>query len=157
MTDLFTLIIKATLAITSTAFQADGTIPSKYTCEGMSVNPPLHIGDLPANTKFLAIIVHDPDAPKTGGFTHWVIWNIDPTADMAENFQGGNPGLNGSGKPGYMGPCPPSGVHHYHFMVFALDTKLDLDPNTNKDQLEKAMEGHILAKGDLVGLYKKMK
>jgi len=108
-----------------------------------------------AQTKSLAIIVHDPDAAHPGGFTHWVAFNIDPAQDIPEGFQGGVQALNGCGKAGYTGPCPPSGTHHYHFMVYALDTKPDLPAQTDKAGLEKAMEGHILAAGDLVGLYKK--
>jgi Raf kinase inhibitor-like YbhB/YbcL family protein len=157
MTNLTSLIVNATLTITSSAFAVNGMIPSRYTCEGEGASPALHIGGLPANTQSLAIIVHDPDAPKAGGMTHWAAWNIDPAGDIAENFKGGVQGHNGAGKTGYMGPCPPTGTHHYHFMVYALDSKLSLPESANKDELEKAMEGHILAQGDLVGLYKKMK
>jgi len=145
------------LIITSTSFPVDGNIPTKYTCEGNNTSPALHIESLPAGTKSLAIIVHDPDAPMAGGFTHWVAWNIAPMSNIPENFKNGEQGLNGAGKAGYMGPCPPSGTHHYHFMVYALDAKLKLDKNTNKVGLEKAMQGHILQQGDLIGLYKKVK
>ncbi len=151
------LVTGSGLTITSTSFPANGNIPSVYTCEGNNTSPALHIGGLPTGTKSLAIIVHDPDAPMAGGFTHWVAWNIAPTGDITENFKGGEQGLNGAGKAGYMGPCPPSGTHHYHFMIYALDTKLKLDKSTNKAGLEKAMDGHILQQGDLIGLYKKVK
>jgi Raf kinase inhibitor-like YbhB/YbcL family protein len=156
LTLLINLIMSyATLAVSSPAFNANSMIPPKFTCEGASVSPALHLGEFPAQTKSLAIIVHDPDAAHPGGFTHWVAFNIDPTQDIPEGFKGGVQALNGSGKAGYTGPCPPSGTHHYHFMVYALDTKLDLPAQTDKAGLEKAMEGHILAQGDLVGLYKK--
>jgi Raf kinase inhibitor-like YbhB/YbcL family protein len=146
------------LKITSASFANNGSIPSKYSCEGEEASPPLLISDIPSGTKSLAIILHDPDAPREGGFTHWVVWNIDPgNNNIPENFKGAQQGLNGAGQPGYKGMCPPSGTHHYHFMVYALDTKLDIDKKTDKAGLEKSMQGHILAQGDLVGLYKKTK
>lgn len=146
------------LKITSTSFANNGSIPSKYSCEGEEASPPLLISDIPSGTKSLAIILHDPDALREGGFTHWVVWNIDPgNNNIPENFKGAQQGLNGAGQPGYKGMCPPSGTHHYHFMVYALDTKLDIDKKTDKAGLEKSMQGHILAQGDLVGLYKKTK
>jgi Raf kinase inhibitor-like YbhB/YbcL family protein len=151
-------VITATLVVTSMSFQNNQMIPMKYTCEGESINPQLHIEHVPSGTKTLAIIMHDPDAPIPGGFTHWVAWNIDPNIkDIPENFQQGNQGKNGSGKTGYTGPCPPKGTHHYHFKVYALDSRLDLDPAIDKKGLEKAMKGHILAEGELIGLYKKTK
>jgi len=146
------------LKITSTAFTDNGNIPSKYSCEGEEVSPPLTISGAPSGTKSLAIILHDPDAPRQGGFTHWVVWNIEPDENtIPENFKGAEQGLNGANQSGYKGMCPPSGTHHYHFMVYALDTKLDIDKKTDKEGLEKNMKGHILAQGDLVGLYKKTK
>jgi Raf kinase inhibitor-like YbhB/YbcL family protein len=146
------------LKITSTGFVNNGSIPAKYSCEGEEVNPPLLIANIPPGTKSLAIILHDPDAAVKGGFTHWVMWNIEPANNkIPENFKGAEQGLNGAGKPGYKGMCPPSGTHHYHFRVYALDTKLQLDKKTNKTDLENGMKGHILAEDDLVGLYKKSK
>ncbi len=143
--------------VSSPDFSDNGIIPEKFTCQGAGISPALHLGEFPSQTKSLAIIVHDPDAPREGGFTHWVAFNIDPTQDIPQNFKGGVQGLNGSGKAGYTGPCPPSGVHHYHFMVYALDTRLSLGENTDKAELEKAIKGHILAQGELVGLYSKSK
>jgi Raf kinase inhibitor-like YbhB/YbcL family protein len=157
MLSFISFILYATLTVTSPAFGANTMIPAKYTCQGASVSPALHIGDLPAQTKTLAIILHDPDAGRPGGFTHWVAFNIDPTQDIPEGFKGGVQALNGAGKAGYIGPCPPTGVHHYHFMVYALDARLDLSAQAGKADLEKAMQGHILAQGDLVGLYEKTK
>jgi Raf kinase inhibitor-like YbhB/YbcL family protein len=146
------------LKVSSTAFADNSAIPMKYSCEGKEVSPPISISDVPAGAKSLAIILHDPDAPMAGGFTHWVVWNIN-VADktLPENFKGAQQGLNGAGQPGYKGMCPPGGTHHYHFMVYALDTKLSIDPKTDKAGLEKSIQGHILAQGELVGLYKKSK
>jgi len=147
----------ATLTVSSPAFGANTMIPAKFTCEGASVSPALHLGEFPPQTKSLAIIVHDPDAARPGGFTHWVAFNIDPVQDIPEDFKGGVQAMNGGGQAGYTGPCPPSGVHHYHFMVYALDSRLELSAQTDKAGLEKAMQGHILAQGDMVGLYQKMR
>ena len=146
------------LKITSDAFSANGNIPKKYTCEGEQVSPPLSISGIPSATKSLALIVHDPDAPLKGGFTHWVVWNIDPSMHkISEGFKGATQGLNGAKEAGYIGMCPPSGIHHYHFIIYALDTKLELRNQSGKAELEKSMNGHILAQGEMVGLYKKSK
>ena len=97
----------------------------------------------------------DPDAPR-GTFDHWVLFNIATTnSTIAEDSAPGTEGLNGIGKPGYTGPCPPSGTHRYFFKVYALDTKLDLTGNAKKKDVEKAMQGHVLAKGELIGLYRR--
>lgn len=152
---LFTNKIK--LTVTSTSFRDNGMIPGKYSCEGEEISPPLKITDIPADTKSLALIVHDPDAPVKGGFTHWVVWNIDIDGNIPENFKKAEQGLNGSKKRGYKGMCPPSGTHHYHFKVYALDTSLNIDINMDKPGLEKAMSGHVLEEGELVGLYAKTK
>jgi len=148
---------KGGFSVTSTAFTENGYIPARYTCEGDNINPPLKITGAPAGTKSFALILHDPDAPHEGGYTHWVMWNIDTKGDIGEYFKGADQGLNTGKRHGYISICPPSGTHHYHFMVYALDTKLILDHTTHKEELEKAMEGHILAKTELVGLYKKVK
>ena len=144
------------LKVSSSAFSDNGNIPTKYSCEGTQVSPPLSISGIPSGTQSLALIVHDPDAGMKGGFTHWVVWNIDPsTTTIPEGFDGGEQGLNGAKKSGYIGMCPPTGTHHYHFIVYALDSKLDISNQTGKDGLEKSMKGHILSQGELVGLYKK--
>lgn len=146
------------LKITSSAFADNGNIPMKYTCEGQQVSPPLSISGTPSSTKSIALIVHDPDASMKGGFTHWVVWNMDPsTTEIPEGFDGAEQGLNGAKKPGYIGMCPPTGTHHYHFMVYALDTKLDLSKQTGREDLQKSMQGHILAQTEMIGLYKKSK
>jgi hypothetical protein len=145
------------LTVTSTSFTDNGMIPKKYSCEGEEISPPLKITDIPAGTKSLALTVHDPDAPAKGGFTHWVIWNIDLDGNIPENFKNAEQGLNGSNKQGYKGMCPPSGTHHYHFKAYALNTRLNINRNTDKAGLEKAMRGHIMGEGELVGLYTKAK
>jgi Raf kinase inhibitor-like YbhB/YbcL family protein len=145
------------LTVSSPSFTENGNIPAKFTCQGDQINPALHVSGIPAGAKSLALILHDPDAGHQGGFTHWVMWNVPVDGDIAENFKGAVQGLNGAGKAGYIGMCPPTGAHHYHFMVYALDTQLTIDAKTDKAGLEKAMAGHIVAQGDLVGLYEKSK
>jgi len=140
------------LTVKSAAFENQQPIPSKYTCDGDDVNPPLTIEGAPPETKTLALIVEDPDATR-GTFDHWVVWDISPAGKIAENSVPGTEGLNSAGERGYMGPCPPSGTHRYFFKVYALDTKLCLKLDARKRDVEKAMENHVLAKGELVGLY----
>jgi Raf kinase inhibitor-like YbhB/YbcL family protein len=142
------------MEIRSTAFSFNGHIPEKYTCEGENVNPPLEIVGIPETTKTIAIIVEDPDAPG-GTFDHWLLWNINPNESLPENFIPGISGRNDFGKTGYGGPCPPSGTHRYFFKAFALDCELDLLAGSVKEDLLKAMKGHVLDKAELVGLYKK--
>lgn len=140
------------LTITSAAFEPNGTIPSKYTCDGKDVNPPLHIASIPEEARSLALIVDDPDAPS-GTFVHWVMWNIPLTNDIEEDSAPGQQGMNDFSKHHYNGPCPPSGVHRYFFKVYALDDKLNIPPSSDNGDLEKAMNTHILAYGELVGRY----
>jgi Raf kinase inhibitor-like YbhB/YbcL family protein len=145
------------LKITSPAFVTNGYIPARYTCDGTDINPPLEIAHVPAEAKSLALIVDDPDAP-IGMWVHWVAWNIDPaTREIAEDTvpHAATQGKNDWKRNGYGGPCPPSGVHRYFFKLYALDTKLNLGAGTTKTGLEKAMQGHILAKADMIGLYKR--
>jgi Raf kinase inhibitor-like YbhB/YbcL family protein len=144
------------LTVASVAFSHGGNIPSKYTCEGENVNPPLEINGIPEHTRSLAVVVEDHDAPN-GIFDHWLVWNIPPNEPIAENSVPGISGKNNFGKTGYGGPCPPSGVHRYFFKVYALDTLLDLLGGANKKTLLEAMRGHILASGDLMAYYKKSK
>ena len=115
---IMTTLTKNELTVTSSAFKGDGMIPSKYTCEGDNINPPLRISGIPSAAKSLAIIMDDPDAPN-GTFDHWIAWNIDPVETIAENSSPGIKGKNGRSQNGYTGPCPPSGMHHYHFKVYA--------------------------------------
>jgi hypothetical protein len=140
------------LAVTSPAFHHNKMIPGKYTCDGEDVNPALKIESVPEHAKSLVLIVDDPDAPM-GTWDHWVVWNIPPTSMIGENTVPGVEGLNSFGKHSYGGPCPPSGTHRYFFKVYALDTLLNIPSNSRKKDLEKAMKDHVLAKGELVGLY----
>jgi Raf kinase inhibitor-like YbhB/YbcL family protein len=140
------------LIVKSPAFANNGFIPTKYTCDGEDVNPSISIEGIPDGTQSLALIVDDPDAPM-GTWDHWIVWNIPPSGKIEENSVPGVEGLNDFRKHSYGGPCPPSGTHRYFFKIYALDTKLNLNANTRKKDLEKAMQGHILAKGELVGRY----
>ena len=145
------------LRISSQAFEHNGYIPSRYSCDGNDINPPLAIDHVPVEAKSLALIVDDPDAP-VGMWVHWVVWNIDPaTKEIAEDHvpRDAAQGKNDWKRNSYGGPCPPSGVHRYFFKVYALDTKLNLGAGTTKKELEKAMHGHILATAELIGLYKR--
>ena len=144
------------LLIKSSAFEINTKIPSKYTCDGDDINPPLTFEGVPKEAKTLVLIVDDPDAPR-GTFDHWVVWNIPASISKIEenNASSRIEGLNGSGKAGYFGPCPPSGTHRYFFKVYALDTSLSLGAHSRKKDVEVAMEGHVLAKGELIGLYRR--
>ena len=147
------------MKITSAAFQDNGNIPTKFTCDGADVNPALRFNDTPAQAKSLVLIVDDPDAPS-GLFTHWIVWNIDSkTSDVAESatLQGGVQGTNDFGKSGYGGPCPPSGTHRYYFKIFALDRMLDLRPGARRSELDAAMREHVVAQGQLMGRYSRKK
>lgn len=144
-----------TLTIKSPAFEANKKIPRKYTCEGESASPPLEIQGTPDEAKTLALIMDDPDA-VSGTFDHWVAWNIPAsTTKITENQSPlGIEGLNSARENKYHAPCPPSGSHRYTFKIYALDTEIKLNPKSRKKDLEKAMEGHIIAKGELIGLYR---
>jgi Raf kinase inhibitor-like YbhB/YbcL family protein len=143
------------LVVKSPAFENNKLIPARYTCDGDDVNPPLTIEDVPEGTKSLVLIVDDPDAPS-GIWNHWVVWNIPPDArKIEENTVPGTEGISTSRKHNYGGPCPPYGTHRYFFKVYALDAKLDLTDNSKKKDVEEAMESHIFAEGELVGLYRR--
>lgn len=142
------------LKISSTAFQNNEMIPKKYSCDGINRNPPLDIEHIPEETKCLALIVDDPDAP-IGDWVHWLVWNIPVTHHLKENEIHGIEGLNDFQQHHYSGPCPPSGTHRYFFKVYALNTLLDLPISTKKVSLERAMSDHIIGYGELTGLYKR--
>lgn len=151
-------------ALTSGAFQTNGSIPSQYTCDGTQSSPPLSIAGAPAGTKTLALIVEDPDVPKqlmpSGVFVHWVLFNIPGSVtELTENAQVGTAGANGAGKNSYTGPCPPPqyepSEHRYIFTLYALDTSLSLKTGASKEAVQKAMQGHVLAEAQLLGKYKK--
>lgn len=143
------------MTLSSSRFEHNQKIPSAYTCDGADVNPPLVIMDVPAGARSLALIVDDPDAPA-GTWVHWTVWNMDPqTREIAENSvpKSAREGVTSFGKSGYGGPCPPSGTHRYFFKLTALDTTLDLSPNAGAQDVQKAMDGHILASAELMGVY----
>jgi Raf kinase inhibitor-like YbhB/YbcL family protein len=142
------------MVITSPAFVEGEMIPSIYTCDGKNINPPLKIRDIPADTKSLALIVDDPDAPGST-WVHWIVWNIPVTHHLKENHNPGIEGINDFKKEQYGGPCPPSGTHRYFFKIYALDTILLLPSGSTKAALEKVMSEHIIGFGELIGLYKK--
>lgn len=152
----------ATITVTSTAFSEGGMIPSKYTCDGSDLSPPLSWSGTPAGTKSIALICDDPDAP-VGTWVHWVVFNIPSDArglpegtTAAKGLPAGaKQGMNDFRKKDYGGPCPPGGTHRYYFKVYALDTMLQLKEGSTKAELLKAMEGHILAQGQLMGRYQR--
>lgn len=144
------------LTVKSPAFENNKLIPSKYTCDGEEVSPPLTVEGIPEKTKSLALIMEDPDAPA-GLFIHWLVWNIPPSNEIQENSVPGTEGLNTNKKNSYHGPCPPGGTHRYYFKVYALDTLLKLGALSDKEVLENAMQNHILAYGELIGLYRRGK
>ena len=150
------------LEITSSAFDDQGTIPKQYTADGQDVSPPLSWSGVPEGSQSLAMICDDPDAP-VGTWVHWVIWNI-PGEETGlkeaisprerELANGAAQGTNDFRKIGYGGPAPPRGpAHRYFFKLYALDTSLNLGPGAKKDELERAMQGHVLAEAELVGRY----
>ncbi len=141
-----------TMQITSPAFQNEGDIPAKYTCKGEGINPPLQFSSVPQGTVSLVLVVDDPDAPS-GTWTHWTLWNIDPSvSEIAENSipKGAVEGTTSAGTKGYHGPCPPSGTHRYFFKLYALDTKLQLDSNAKVEDLSNTIQDHILAQAELM-------
>jgi len=153
---------KRTLHLTSTAFDNGSVIPAVYSCKGKNLSPPLTFGGVPKEAKGLVLVMDDPDAPLRT-WVHWVVYDLPPTttdlkeavASLEKLNSGGTHGQNSWKKLGYGGPCPPSGTHRYFFKLYALDTLLALPPGATKEQVTKAMEGHILAGGELVGLFSK--
>ena len=143
------------MRVTSPEFQHNAPIPRKFTCQSEDINPALLIEGLPEGTKSLALIVDDPDAPM-GTWVHWLVYDISPDVKrIEENSIPGKQGMNNSGRKNYAGPCPPSGTHRYFFKVYSLDTMLNPEEGITKKQLEEKMQGHILDKAELIGLYKK--
>jgi len=143
------------MTITSPAFQEGDFIPAKYTGDGQDVNPPLRIEGVPRQAQSLVLIVDDPDAPM-GTWNHWLLWNLDPSMQVIAERSvpvGAEAGTNDFRKREYGGPMPPSGVHRYFFKVFALDTVLKLSVGSNRAALDRALEGHVIAQGQLMGRY----
>lgn len=151
------------LALSSPAFHDGAAIPKTYTCDGESISPPLDWTGEPGGTRGFALILHDPDAPHAGGFTHWVVYDL--RAGAARLNAGASPhgtlptgarqGENDAHTSVYAPPCPPSGgsVHHYNFTLYALDANLELGAGKSRADVEKAIQGHVLAQATLTGLF----
>ena len=149
-----TIYAKASLTLSSPDFKHNDFIPARFTCEGKGINPAITIERIPPEAKSLVLIVDDPDAPgKT--FDHWIVWNIPPQEIIKENSVPGIQGMNSTGENKYIPPCPPSGTHRYFFKVYALNTMMDIKEGTGKGVIEKAMDKHIIAAAELIGLYQK--
>lgn len=150
------------LVVTSSAFVQNAPIPLKYTCDGQDISPPLSWRGAPSNTRSFAVIADDPDAPM-GTWIHWLLFDIPATASSlpaaipqtATLTDGSRYGTNSWGQQRYGGPCPPSGTHRYFFKVYALDVQLALPADVTNTQLLQKMQGHILAKGELMGVYRR--
>ena len=149
---------EAGFTLQSPAFGEGGSIPAEYTCQGSDAVPPLRVAGVPQGAKSLALIVEDPDVPRTmrpdGLWDHWVVWNIPPeTTSLEELPPGAVEGRNSWERNEWGGPCPPSGEHRYYFRLYALDTTVELDPKAGKNELRHAMEGHVLATAELMGTF----
>lgn len=143
----------ASLHVSSPVFEPGEFIPPRYTCDGVNISPPLHIDHIPAGTKYLAIIVDDPDAPIRP-WVHWLAWNIPVTQRIKEDCLLKEQGTNDFRDQKYGGPCPPYGTHRYFFKVYALDRRLHLPAGTTtRIELERAIEGRVLGYGELMGRY----
>lgn len=149
------------MKLISSVFEANGMIPETYTCDGKNINPALAWNGEPEGTVSFALIMEDPDVPKSirpdGMWDHWVLWNIPKeTREIQEGeTPAGITGRNTSGKNAYQGPCPPDREHRYFFRLYALDTMLDLEPGADKKDLLDAMRGHVLAEAELMGRYER--
>ena len=145
------------MKLKSEDFEDNNSIPSEFTCDGRDISPQLSWEDVPPETRSFALSVTDPDAPG-GTWIHWLVYDIPSNIRSIKRNslpKGAREVENNFGKEEYGGPCPPYGTHRYFFKVYALDTKLNLDPSSEKKDVEKAMENHILAEGELVGLYRR--
>lgn len=151
---------EGTIEVRSTAFAEGDRIPSDFTCDGADMSPPVEWANIPSGTKSIAILVEDPDAPS-GNWSHWLAYDLPPSLRQLPPGipaskglpAGGTQGRTDFGKMGYSGPCPPQGNHRYFFRVYALDAILGLKPGVTKQELLRAMQGHILAQGQLMGTY----
>jgi Raf kinase inhibitor-like YbhB/YbcL family protein len=150
------------MKVESAAFKEGQPIPRQYTCDGINISPPLEWSGVPKSAKTIAIVADDPDAPG-GTWVHWVLYNLPAeNIGLVENVPvneelraGGFQGKNDFGKPGYGGPCPPSGTHRYFFKVYALDTDLPLKAGATRADVDKAIQGHIVAQAQLMGTYQR--
>jgi Raf kinase inhibitor-like YbhB/YbcL family protein len=145
------------MKITSLSFKNNDYMPAAYSCDGAGIHPPLTFVAVPKEAKSLVLIVDDPDAPM-GTFVHWVVYNIPPSTGMVaegKGIPGSVSGKNSTGSTVFIAACPPSGTHRYFFKLYALGSELNLHAGAFKQEVEKAMEGHIIAQAELVGLYKR--
>lgn len=144
------------LKVTSSAFKANAAIPAEYTCDGASTPLPIAWSAVPKTTRSVAVLIDDPDAPG-GSFTHWLVTSIPPSETQLPQGgvlpTGAVAAKNGKGDAGYAGPCPPTGRHHYHIHVYALETTIPAPGS--KDDFQSTIDGHVLAEGELVGTYQK--
>ena len=151
------------MQLTSPAFANNNTIPKEYTCDGQNISPPLSFENVPSNTRSLVLIMDDHDVPKnlvpSGIFDHWVVFNIPSRTKgaAANEILTGIYGSNSSGKPEYTGPCPPDKEHRYIFTLYALDSILSLQQGASKDEVLKALNGHIIAEAILIGRFNREK
>jgi len=153
------------MKLTSPAFENNGKIPSKYTCDGVGISPPLKISDVPANAKTLVLLMEDPDIPEVVKqrfriqiWDHWILFNLPATTkEIPEGKSVGTKGKGTYPHLNYGGPCPPDKEHRYFFKLYALDAKLDLLEGATKVQVEKAMHSHILARIELIGRYERIR
>lgn len=150
------------ITIKSEDFKYGENIPAEYTCDGKNISPGLFWNGIPVGTKSIALIMDDPDAPK-GTFVHWILFNLPANVDKLPRSiipRGSflkNEGMTDFGRTGYGGPCPPSGIHRYYFRLYALDILLNLESGATRKQVDNSMIGHILASGELLGLYKRQR
>lgn len=145
------------MRVSSPSFKNFGRIPDKYTCKGLNVNPEINIEEVPSEAKSLVLIIDDPDAPM-GTWDHWILFNIDPKVRRIKEDsvpENATKGINSFGTLEYGGPCPPSGSHRYFFKVYALDRVLDLSEGATKKEVERRMQGHIIDRAEIIGLYSK--
>ena len=161
VTILFTSAAASAIDLTSPAFKNNEKIPVKYSCDGENTSPALNFNNIPAGTKQLVLTMHDPDVPKTllpsGNFDHWFVWDIPANSKGIPEGGGAKMGMNGTGKPGYIGPCPPDRQHRYFFRLYAVDIPLQGKMFKDRAALEDAIKGHILAQSELIGLFDKAK
>ena len=151
------------MRIQSPAFQHEGEIPQRFTCQGQNVSPELSWEDVPKETKFFVLILHDPDAPRRNGFTHWLLYDVPAAIDrLHENFPrheqlagGALQGRNDSGEIGYMGPCPPTGRHRYFLRLYALREKLGLPADATADEVQLALDGKVIEQCELMASYQR--
>jgi Raf kinase inhibitor-like YbhB/YbcL family protein len=157
------------ITVESPTLKADQPIPREYTADGRNVSPPLSWSNVPAAAKELAVVLEDPDAGNPPPFVHWVIYKVpvsarglpesipfEPDTPMPAGLTGAVQGVSGFRRPIYRGPAPPPGkVHHYHFVVYALDANLDLKPGLNRAELLDAIKGHVVGRGELVATYER--